>query len=67
VSTCPCRKARWHKAGLIVDANGNLFGTTYDAGTNDFGTVFAVMSNAFATTATTDVPEPMTPACWAFA
>ncbi len=29
-------------AGLIVDANGNLYGTTYYGGPDDFGTVFKV-------------------------
>jgi hypothetical protein len=27
-------------AGLIVDANGNLFGTTEQGGVNNYGTVF---------------------------
>ena len=30
------------KAGLVEDANGNLFGTTYGGGTNGDGTVFEI-------------------------
>jgi uncharacterized repeat protein (TIGR03803 family) len=29
-------------AGLIVDASGNLYGTTFQGGTNNYGTVFKV-------------------------
>ena len=31
-------------AGLIADANGNLFGTTYQAGVNNYGTVFEIQN-----------------------
>lgn len=33
-------------AGLIIDANGNLFGTTLNGGTLDAGTVFELVKNA---------------------
>jgi len=33
----------WPFTGLIADANGNLFGTTYAGGTYDAGTVFEVV------------------------
>lgn len=36
---------------MIVDGNGNLFGTTYYGGTNDVGTVFELSP--------VSVPEPM--------
>ncbi len=29
-------------AGLVLDASGNLYGTTYDGGTNNAGTVFKI-------------------------
>jgi uncharacterized repeat protein (TIGR03803 family) len=34
-------------AGLIVDTNGNLFGTTSFGGTHDRGTVFEVTGSGF--------------------
>jgi uncharacterized repeat protein (TIGR03803 family) len=42
-------------AGLIADANGNLFGTTYAGGANDYGTVFEIAKTAagYASTPTT--------------
>jgi uncharacterized repeat protein (TIGR03803 family) len=43
------------RAGLIVDANGNLFGTTYTGGANSDGTVFEIAktSSGYASTPTT--------------
>src|SRR5438128_1007371 len=37
-----CADGKNPQAGLIADANGNLFGTTYAGGANDFGTVFKI-------------------------
>ncbi len=37
-------------AGLLLDAQGNLFGTTSAGGTNDFGTVFELHAGADAVT-----------------
>ena len=34
-------------AGLIVDANGNLFGTTYNGGANHVGAVFEITDSGF--------------------
>src|SRR5438132_1147133 len=34
------------QAGLIADANGNLFGTTQSGGANRFGTVFEIAKTA---------------------
>jgi len=34
-------------AGLIADAQGNLFGTTYEGGASDLGTVFEVTGSGF--------------------
>jgi uncharacterized repeat protein (TIGR03803 family) len=34
-------------AGLIVDANGNLFGTTFYGGANNVGTVFEITNTGF--------------------
>ena len=31
-------------AGLTVDANGNLFGTTFNGGANNDGTVFEIQN-----------------------
>lgn len=41
--------------GLIVDANGNLFGTTYAGGTSGYGTAFEIAktANGYAATPTT--------------
>lgn len=49
-----CADGRLPVAGLIADANGNLFGTTERGGTNDFGTVFEIAKTAsgFASTPT---------------
>jgi hypothetical protein len=33
-------------AGLVADANGNLFGTTYSGGQNSVGTVFELVNSA---------------------
>jgi len=35
----------WPEAGLIIDENGNLYGTTIHGGANDGGTVFEVRPN----------------------
>ena len=35
------------QAGLIADANGNLFGTTEGGGANGFGTVFEITGSGF--------------------
>jgi uncharacterized repeat protein (TIGR03803 family) len=35
-------------SGLIADANGNLFGTTFGNGIDDFGTVFEIVNNGTA-------------------
>ncbi len=42
-------------AGLVVDAAGDLFGTTHDGGANNLGTVFEIgkTANGFASTPTT--------------
>jgi uncharacterized repeat protein (TIGR03803 family) len=42
-------------AGLIADANGNLFGTTAEGGTSNYGTVFEIAktSTGYASTPTT--------------
>ena len=34
-------------AGLIADANGNLFGTTFEGGANGYGTVFEIAGSGF--------------------
>jgi uncharacterized repeat protein (TIGR03803 family) len=34
-------------AGLIADANGDLFGTTYHGGADDYGTVFEIAGGGF--------------------
>ena len=39
------------RAGVTLDANGDLFGTTYDGGTSGDGTVFEIAAGA--STATT--------------
>jgi uncharacterized repeat protein (TIGR03803 family) len=46
-------------AGLIADANGNLYGTTYQGGANSEGTVFELTSStgALTTLATCDGPN----------
>jgi len=43
---------RYPDAGLIADAAGNLYGTTYQGGTNNRGTVFKLTDTGFV------VPEP---------
>jgi uncharacterized repeat protein (TIGR03803 family) len=45
----------WPRAGLIVDANGNLFGTTQKGGAYDLGTAFEIVKTAggYASTPTT--------------
>ena len=40
-------------SGLIADANGNLFGTTYGGGANNYGTVFELVKSGSAYTFTT--------------
>jgi hypothetical protein len=41
-----CADGAFPYAGLIADANGNLFGTTYLGGPNAFGTVFEIIKTA---------------------
>jgi uncharacterized repeat protein (TIGR03803 family) len=43
------------QGGLIADANGDLFGTTYDGGANGYGTVFEIAKTGgvYASTPTT--------------
>ena len=33
----------WPQAGLVLDATGNLYGTTYQGGASNFGTVFRIV------------------------
>ena len=42
-------------AGLIADANGNLYGTTYSGGASGYGTVFEIVktTDGYASTPTT--------------
>src|SRR6266481_1304331 len=49
-----CADGQHPRAGLIADANGNLFGTTFEGGANDFGTVFEIAKTAggYASTST---------------
>jgi uncharacterized repeat protein (TIGR03803 family) len=49
-------------AGLVADANGNLFGTTSEGGPNDsdIGTAFEITNSGFATTATVTPPATVT-------
>ncbi|MDB5293501.1 MAG: hypothetical protein JWL69_4742 [Phycisphaerales bacterium] len=42
------------QAGLIADAAGNLYGTTYEGGFVNYGTVFEITNSGFAAA----VPEP---------
>jgi uncharacterized repeat protein (TIGR03803 family) len=42
-----CTDGAYPYAGLIADANGNLFGTTYGGGANDSGTVFEIAGSGF--------------------
>lgn len=46
-------------AGLIVDGNGNLFGTTVDGGSNNTGTVFEISGSGFVPPIVT--PRPSNP------
>ena len=48
-------------AGLIADANGDLFGTTGGGGANDDGTVFEITDSGFVTEASTTPPPASTP------
>jgi uncharacterized repeat protein (TIGR03803 family) len=50
-----CTDGGYPWAGLIADANGNLFGTTYQGGPNNFGTVFEIAETGrgYASTPTT--------------
>src|SRR5215831_159594 len=41
-----CADGAFPEAGLIADADGNLFGTTSDGGVNGFGTVFELAKTA---------------------
>src|SRR6266446_5526548 len=41
-----CADGAEPEAGLIADANGNLFGTTVFGGANGFGTVFEIAKTA---------------------
>jgi len=48
-------------AGLVLDAQGNLYGTTYGGGAAGFGTVFKLTPAAATTTTTlTSSPNPST-------
>jgi len=46
------------EAGLIMDATGNLFGTTYFGGLGDVGTVFKLVHSTIAATPTITWPTP---------
>jgi len=41
-----CKDGRAPAAGMVLDANGNLFGTTYLGGTSEGGTVFELSHGA---------------------
>jgi uncharacterized repeat protein (TIGR03803 family) len=41
-----CADGEWPVAGLLADANGNLFGTTDGGGANGLGTVFEIEKTA---------------------
>jgi uncharacterized repeat protein (TIGR03803 family) len=40
-----CTDGALPESGLLLDASGNLYGTTYSGGTSDFGTVFKLAPN----------------------
>ena len=40
-----CKDGEFPYAGLVFDASGNLYGTTYDGGTHGFGTAFELAAN----------------------
>ncbi len=48
-------------AGVVLDSQGSLYGTTYMGGASIYGTVFALLKSAAATTTTlTSAPNPST-------
>ncbi len=53
-------------AGLIADASGNLFGTTYDGGANNAGTVFelAAVTHSLSTLVTFNFTNGGLSRCW---
>jgi uncharacterized repeat protein (TIGR03803 family) len=53
----------WPEAGLIVDASGNLFGTTGYGGANSAGTVFELQGTGFVTFAAAFAGTRGTPNC----
>jgi uncharacterized repeat protein (TIGR03803 family) len=61
-----CADGAFPRAGLIADANGNLFGTTFEGGAGgNFGTVFEIAKTAdgYASTPTTLVSFCSLPNC----
>jgi uncharacterized repeat protein (TIGR03803 family) len=44
-SLSDCTDGQFPLAGVILDASGNLYGTTWDGGTNDNGTVYKISSD----------------------
>jgi uncharacterized repeat protein (TIGR03803 family) len=65
-SLANCTDGQLSFAGLIIDANGNLFGTTFASGAaNDGGTAFEIIKTArgYASTATTLVSFCALPNC----
>ena len=48
----------WVDGSLIVDASGNLYGTTYYGGANDQGTVFEVAAGSHTLSGWSHSPAP---------